>query len=108
MSFSLSGRTLAALVAGGLFLGSCGGNGASTSTPSSTLGTDSAATKAGGMPDSTGAAGGATINSTGPNTSATGTSSTGNATSNSPAGTAGTPTMGGTGASGTTNSTGAN
>jgi hypothetical protein len=118
MSFSLSGRALAALIAGGLFFGSCGGNGASTSTPSSTLGTDSAATKVGGMPDSTGASGtmgapaggsgSATVNSTDPNTSATGTSSTGNATSNSPAGTAGTPTMGGTGASGTTNSTGAN
>jgi hypothetical protein len=115
MSFSLSGRALAALIAGGLFFGSCGGNGASTSTPSSTLGTDSAATKVGGMPDSTGASGtmGAPAggtgggNSTDPNTSATGTSATGSATS-SPAGTAGTPTMGGTGASGTTNSTGAN
>jgi hypothetical protein len=117
MPFSFSGRTLAALVIGGLFLGSCGGNGASTSTPSSTLGTDSAATKVGGIPDSTGAGGsmgapaggtgGATSNSTDPNTSATGTSATGSATS-SPAGTAGTPTMGGTGASGTTNSTGAN
>jgi len=115
MSFSLSGRALAALVAGGLFFGSCGGNGASTNTPSSTLGTDSAATKVGGMPDSTGAMGapaggtnGATMNSTDPNTSATGTSATGSTMSNSPAGTAGTPTMGGTGASGTTNSTGAN
>ncbi|MGI4760830.1 MAG: hypothetical protein ACRYF0_08995 [Janthinobacterium lividum] len=101
MSFSFSGRALAALVLGGLFLGSCGGNGTSTNTPSSTLGTDSAATKVGGMPDS---AGTGAMNSTAPGTSATGTSPTGS----SPAGTAGTPTVGGTGASGTTNSTGAN
>jgi hypothetical protein len=113
MTYSFSGRALAALALGGLLLGSCGGNGASTNTPSSTLGTDSAATKVGGMPDSlntgtpAGGSGGA-MNSTAPGTSATGTSATGSATSNSPAGTAGTPTMGGTGASGSTNSTGAN
>ena len=43
----------AAIVAGGLLLGGCGGNDShvSTSTPSSTLGTDSAASKVGGMPD---------------------------------------------------------
>lgn len=108
----LFGRASVALVLGGLLLGSCGGNGASTSTPSSTLGTDSAATKVGGMPDSldTGsplaapASGSETMNSAAPGTSGTGASSPGS----SPAGTAGTPTVGGTGASGTTNSTGAN
>lgn len=93
---------------GGLLLGSCGGNGASTSTPSSTLGTDSAATKVGGMPDS--------LNSGGPMSppaggsgamNSTGTSTTGG-TMSSPASTTGTPTTGGTGASGTTNGTGAN
>ncbi len=48
--------TLAALLFGGLLLGSCGGNQANntpTTTPSSTLGTDSAATKVGGMPTDT-------------------------------------------------------
>ena len=112
MTHLFLGRALVALVLGGLLLGSCGGNGASTSTPSSTLGTDSAATKVGGMPDSlnsgspTGApaSGSGAMNGTAPGTSATGTSATGS----SPAGTAGTPTVGGTGASGTTNSTGAN
>ena len=48
---------LAALLGGGLLLGSCGGDKASdtsTNTPSSTLGTDSAATKMGGTaPDTT-------------------------------------------------------
>jgi hypothetical protein len=40
------------LLLGGLFFTACGGNQAdvSTSTPSSTLGTDSAATKVGGTP----------------------------------------------------------
>ena len=112
MNYSLFGRASAALALGGLLLGSCGGNGASTSTPSSTLGTDSAATKVGGMPDSlnsgsptgTPAGGSGAMNNTAPGTSGTGTSATGS----SPAGTAGTPTVGGTGASGTTNSTGAN
>ena len=107
--YSFSGRALAALALGGLLLGSCGGNGASTSTPSSTLGTDSAATKVGGMPDSlnTGApAGGTTMNGGGSGSS--GTSNTGSTMGGNPAGTAGTPTVGGTGASGTTNSTGAN
>jgi len=112
MNYSLFGRASAALVLGSLLLGSCGGNGASTSTPSSTLGTDSAATKVGGMPDSlnsgssTGApaSGSGAMNGTAPGTSGTGTSAPGS----SPAGTAGTPTVGGTGASGTTNSTGAN
>lgn len=42
-----------ALVAGGLLLGACGGNQSQvhTSTPTSTLGTDSAASKVGGVPD---------------------------------------------------------
>ena len=47
----------AALLGGGLLLGSCGGSQTSdisTNTPSSTLGTDSAATKVGGVsPDTT-------------------------------------------------------
>jgi len=103
MTYSFSGRALAALALGGLLLGSCGGNGAATSTPSSTLGTDSAATKVGGMPDSLTTGSGA-MNGTAPGTSATGAAAPGG----SPAGTAGTPTVGGTGASGTTNSTGAN
>lgn len=49
--------TLAALLGGGLLLGACGGNASdpSTNTPSSTLGTDSAATKVGGVaPDTVG------------------------------------------------------
>lgn len=43
-------RALAALLLGGSLLGACGGNAdkTTTSTPSNTLGTDSAATKAGG------------------------------------------------------------
>jgi hypothetical protein len=50
-----SSRVLIALLLGSLFLSACGGSQAdvSTSTPSSTLGTDSAATKVGGTaPDS--------------------------------------------------------
>lgn len=50
MSCFSSGRALVALLLGGLLLGACGGNGPATSTPSSTLGTDSAATKVGGTP----------------------------------------------------------
>lgn len=49
----------AALLLGGLFLTACGGNQADvrTSTPTSTLGTDSAAAKVGGTPpDSAGVA----------------------------------------------------
>jgi hypothetical protein len=42
-------RILATLLLGGLFLGACGGN-VSTNTPTSTLGTDSAAAKVGGTP----------------------------------------------------------
>jgi hypothetical protein len=42
-------RALTALLAGGLLLGACGGN-VSTNTPTSTLGTDSAAAKVGGTP----------------------------------------------------------
>ncbi|RZK51770.1 MAG: hypothetical protein EOO59_14555 [Hymenobacter sp.] len=54
MKQALYGRTLAALLLGGLLLGACGGSGnTSTSTPTSTLGTDSAATKVGGMPTDT-------------------------------------------------------
>lgn len=54
MKQALFGRTLAALLLGGLLLGACGGNSnTSTSTPTSTLGTDSAATKVGGMPTDT-------------------------------------------------------
>lgn len=116
MSFSFSGRALAALVLGGLFLGSCGGSGTSTSTPSSTLGTDSAATKVGGMADTTGAGGpmsapaggtgGTTMNGGG--TGSSGTSNTGS-TMGGTTGSAGSPTSGSTGgASGTTNGTGAN
>jgi hypothetical protein len=47
-----SSRILATLLLGGLMLSACGGNQAdvSTSTPTSTLGTDSAATKVGGAP----------------------------------------------------------
>jgi len=101
MNTSFPGRALAALALGGLLLGSCGGNGASTSTPSSTLGTDSAATKVGGMADTTGTGG------TMSTPASTGTSTTGG-TMSSPASTTGTPTTGGTGASGTTNGTGAN
>jgi hypothetical protein len=97
MNTSFSGRAVVALALGGLLLGSCGGNGASTSTPSSTLGTDSAATKVGGMADTTGTG----------TPASTGTSST-EGTMSSPASTTGTPTTGGTGASGTTNGTGAN
>ena len=45
----------AALLVGGLLLASCGGKGADTptTTPTSTLGTDSAATKVGGAPADT-------------------------------------------------------
>jgi len=45
-------RILATLLLGGLLLGACGGNQAdvSTNTPTSTLGTDSAAAKVGGTP----------------------------------------------------------
>jgi len=42
-------RVLATLLLGGLFLSACGGN-VSTNTPTSTLGTDSAAAKVGGTP----------------------------------------------------------
>lgn len=50
MTYATTGRALAALLAGGLFLGACGSNDqVSTSTPTSTLGTDSAAAKVGGM-----------------------------------------------------------
>lgn len=101
MRHFFSGRAAAALALGGLFLGSCGG-GTSTSTPSSTLGTDSAAGKVGGMADSA-ATSGSTLNGSSP-----GTSTTGGTMSGSPASTTGTPTTGGTGASGTTNGTGAN
>ena len=49
---SKSFLALAALLAGGLLLGACGGNSSTsstpTTTPSNTLGTDSAATKVGG------------------------------------------------------------
>lgn len=49
MPQSTSYRALAALLLGGSLLGACGGNAdTTTSTPSSTLGTDSAATKVGG------------------------------------------------------------
>ena len=47
---------LAAVLAGGLLLSACSGQGTAdvkTSTPSSMLGTDSAATKVGGMPPDT-------------------------------------------------------
>ncbi|MGI4865947.1 MAG: hypothetical protein ACRYFZ_18630 [Janthinobacterium lividum] len=50
--------TPVALLCGGLLLGACGGNQAgdtTTNTPSSTLGTDSAATKVGGMSPDTAA-----------------------------------------------------
>jgi hypothetical protein len=40
--------SLALLFVGGVLLSSCGGGGTSTNTPSSMLGTDSAATKVGG------------------------------------------------------------
>ena len=51
-----SSVALAAVLAGGLLLGACGGQGdVKTTTPSSMLGTESAATKVGGMPaDTTG------------------------------------------------------
>lgn len=55
MSSSTSSRALVALLLGGLFFSACGGDqaGGSTNTPTSTLGTDSAATKVGGTaPDS--------------------------------------------------------
>ncbi|GAB3637187.1 hypothetical protein GCM10027422_27770 [Hymenobacter arcticus] len=81
MKQAFFGRTVAALLLGGLLLGACGGNSnTSTSTPTSTLGTDSAATKVGGMPTDT-------ANTTG--------------------GVMPAP-KGGTGPSGTTNGTGAN
>ena len=102
----LLGRSLAALLLGGLCLSACGGNGnTATSTPTSTLGTDSAATKVGGMADTTGAGGtmSAPTGGTG-GTSMSGNGTTGTGSNN----TAGTPTTGGTGASGTTNGTGAN
>lgn len=47
---------LTTVLAGGLFLSACGGQGTAdvkTSTPSSMLGTDSAATKVGDMPPDT-------------------------------------------------------
>lgn len=56
MSTFKSPLALAAVLAGGLLLGACGGQGTTdikTSTPSSMLGTDSAATKVGGMPPDT-------------------------------------------------------
>jgi hypothetical protein len=51
-------RPCSALLLGGLFLTACGGNQAdvSTSTPTSTLGTDSAAAKVGGTPPDSAAA----------------------------------------------------
>ena len=48
-----SSVALAAVLVGGLLLGACGGQGTAdvkTTTPSSMLGTDSAATKVGGTP----------------------------------------------------------
>jgi hypothetical protein len=50
MLYSPSYRALAALLLGGTLLAACGGNTSNvgTSTPSSMLGTDSAATKVGG------------------------------------------------------------
>lgn len=42
-------RIFTTLLLSGLFLGACGGN-VSTNTPTSTLGTDSAAAKVGGTP----------------------------------------------------------
>ena len=93
--------TLAALLLSGTLLSSCGGGSdTKTSTPSSTLGTDSAATQVGGMPDSTGGRG-TTLSGSGPGS--TGTSGAGTTM-----GGAGHPAAGGTGASGTTNGTGAN
>lgn len=51
MKQAFYGRISAALLLSGLLLGSCGGNSnTSTSTPTSTLGTDSAATKVGSIP----------------------------------------------------------
>ncbi|MVN78177.1 hypothetical protein GO988_17755 [Hymenobacter sp. HMF4947] len=52
MRNSMSYRALAALLLGGSLLGACNGNAdnTTTSTPSSMLGTDSAATKVGGTP----------------------------------------------------------
>jgi hypothetical protein len=117
---SLSFLPLAALLLGSLSLSSCGGreNGTSTSTPTSTLGTESNASKVGGTDapmgapaDGTGSAstnGMDTGNSmNGGGSGSSGTSNTGATMGNSPAASAGTPTSGGPGASGTTNGTGA-
>ena len=50
MRQATTGRALAALLAGSLLLGACNGTGnAGTSTPTSTLGTESAAEKVGGV-----------------------------------------------------------
>ncbi|GAA4494261.1 hypothetical protein GCM10023172_04070 [Hymenobacter ginsengisoli] len=108
MNYSASGRALSALLLGGLLLGACSGGSSDThtNTPSSTLGTDSAATKVGGMPDSTGTSGTMSAPASGA-MNGTSTSPTGG-TPGSASGTAGNPTVGGTGASGTTNNTGAN
>ncbi|WP_125917217.1 hypothetical protein [Hymenobacter coccineus] len=110
----LSFLPLTALLLGSLSLSSCGGGENGTSTPTSTLGTESNASKVGGIADSTGVGStmGAPANGTGntsPNgadtgnsmngggTGSTGTSNTGATMGSSPAGSAG------TGAGGTTN-----
>ncbi len=98
MRQATTGRALAALLAGSLFLGACGNGNVSTNTPTSTLGTDSAAAKVGGTVDSVGAA------NVGTSGNGAGTSGVGGATT----GGAGAPATGGTGPSGTTNGTGAN
>ena len=60
MSQSKVYLALATLLLGGALLGACGGKNArntTTNTPSSMLGTDSAATKVGGTPPGTSATG---------------------------------------------------
>lgn len=110
MTYSFSGRALPALLLGGLLLGACSGGGSDTptNTPSSTLGTDSSATKVGGLPDSLNTGSSMSAPASGAmNGSSTNTAPTGSSPG-SASGTAGNPTVGGTGASGTTNNTGAN